>query len=260
MKSIPTLAMTAVAALGLAGGLVAHANAQEVLRIGTEGAYPPFNFTDSDGELQGFEIDLALALCEEMEVTCEFVAQDWDGIIPALLANRYDGIMASMSITEERMEIVDFSDRYYQTPARFAVQTGSDITDTSPEALAGMTIGAQSATIHANFLEDVYGDFDIRLYPTQDEANLDLASGRIDLILADFVVLDEWINGGDNGSCCMMVGENYTDPAYFGFGVGVALRQDDDELRERFNAAIAAVLENGKHQEISERYFTFSVY
>lgn len=260
MKIKTKFAVGAIAALGLAGGIVAQASAQDVLRIGTEGAYPPFNYTDSDGELKGFEIDLAQALCDEMEVTCEFVAQDWDGIIPALLANRYDGIMASMSITEERMEIVDFSDRYYQTPARFAVRTDSDVTDTSPEALAGMTIGAQSATIHANFLEDVYGDSDIRLYPTQDEANLDLASGRIDLILADSVVLDEWINGGDNGSCCMMVGDNYNDPTYFGSGVGVALRQDDDELRERFNAAIAAVLANGTHQEISDRYFTFSVY
>lgn len=259
MKNILTLAVSTFAALGLVGGIVAQANAQEVLRIGTEGAYPPFNYTDSDGELKGFEIDLAMALCEEMEVTCELVAQDWDGIIPALLANRYDGIMASMSITEERMEVVDFSDRYYQTPARFAVRNDSDVTDTSSEALAGMTIGAQSATIHANFLEDVYGDSDVRLYPTQDEANLDLAAGRIDLILADSVVLDEWING-DDGSCCMMVGENYADPAYFGSGVGIALRQDDDELRERFNAAIAAVLANGTHQEISDRYFTFSVY
>lgn len=260
MKSIPKITVAVIAALGLAGGIAAQASAQEVLRIGTEGAYPPFNYTDSNGELKGFEIDLAMALCEEMEVTCEFVAQDWDGIIPALLANRYDGIMASMSITEERMEVVDFSDRYYQTPARFAVQTGSDITDTSPEALAGMTIGAQSATIHANFLEDVYGDSDIRLYPTQDEANLDLESGRIDLILADAVVLNEWMTNSDNGSCCMFIGESYTDPAYFGSGVGVALRQDNDELRERFNAAIAAVLANGTHQEISDRYFTFSVY
>ncbi|WP_375570205.1 ABC transporter substrate-binding protein [Ahrensia marina] len=258
MTGFNRIAIAAITTLGVIAGASSVA-AQDVVRIGTEGAYPPFNFTDSDGNLVGFEIDLAVALCEEMDVTCEFVAQDWDGIIPALLANRYDAIMASMSITEERMEIVDFSDKYYQTPARFAVRDGSDITDTSPEALAGMTIGAQSATIHANFLEDVYSESDIRLYPTQDEANLDLAAGRIDLILADSIVLYEWMET-DDGSCCTFVGDAYNDPAYFGFGVGAAVRQGDDELRERFNAAIAAVIENGTYQEISEKYFPFSVY
>jgi polar amino acid transport system substrate-binding protein len=258
MTGFNRIAIAAIATLGIAGG-VATANAQDVVRIGTEGAYPPFNFTDSDGNLVGFEIDLAVALCEEMQVTCEFVAQDWDGIIPALLANRYDAIMASMSITEERMEVVDFSNKYYQTPARFAARDGSTVTDTSPEALAGMTIGAQSATIHANFLEDVYSESDIRLYPTQDEANLDLASGRIDLILADSIVLYEWMET-DDGSCCTFVGDAYSNPEYFGFGVGAALRQDDDELREKFNEAIAAVLENGTYQEISDKYFPFSVY
>jgi len=258
MTGFNRIAIAAMTTLGVIAGASSVA-AQDVVRIGTEGAYPPFNYTDSDGNLVGFEIDLANALCEEMNVTCELVAQDWDGIIPALLANRYDAIMASMSITEERMEIVDFSDKYYQTPARFAVRDGSEVTDTSPQALAGMTIGAQSATIHANFLEDVYSESDIRLYPTQDEANLDLAAGRIDLILADSIVLYEWMEN-DDGSCCTFVGDAYNDPAYFGFGVGAAVRQGEDELRERFNAAIAAVIENGTYQEISDKYFPFSVY
>ncbi|MFN3171483.1 MAG: ABC transporter substrate-binding protein [Hyphomicrobiales bacterium] len=258
MTGFNRIAIAAMTTLGVIAGASSVA-AQDVVRIGTEGAYPPFNYTDSDGNLVGFEIDLAAALCEEMNVTCELVAQDWDGIIPALLANRYDAIMASMSITEERMEIVDFSDKYYQTPARFAVRDGSEITETSPQALAGMTIGAQSATIHANFLEDVYSESDIRLYPTQDEANLDLAAGRIDLILADSIVLYEWMET-DDGSCCTFIGDAYNDPAYFGFGVGAAVRQGEDELRERFNAAIAAVIENGTYQEISDKYFPFSVY
>lgn len=258
MTRFNRFAAAAITAVGVIGG-AASAGAQDVVRIGTEGAYPPFNFTDSNGELKGFDIDIAQALCDEMGVTCEFVAQDWDGMIPALLANRYDAILASMSITEERMEIVDFSDKYYQTPARFVMRDGSNISDTSPDALAGMTIGAQSATIHANFVEDVYADSDIRLYPTQDEANLDLAAGRIDLILADSIVLYEWLET-DDGSCCIFVGDAYSDPEYFGFGVGVALRQEDDELRERFNTALAAILENGTWQEINDSYFPFSVY
>lgn len=256
MKSIPKLAATALAVAGLAGAFAAQASAQEVLRIGTEGAYPPFNFTDSDGNLVGFEIDLANALCEEMGVTCEFVAQDWDGIIPALLSNRYDAIIAGMSITEEREEVVDFSSMYFTTPARFIAATDSGITDTSPEALADMTLGTQSATIHANFLEDVYADSDVRLYPTQDDANLDLAAGRLDLILADASILFEWMET-DDGACCTFVGEDYTDPAYFGEGVGVALREEDDELRERFNEAIATLRDNGTIDELAIEWFSY---
>lgn len=255
-KRIALAAAAAALAVTMGG---AQAQDMMKLKIGTEGAYPPFNNLEADGTLVGFDIDIAKALCEEMKADCEFVTQDWDGIIPALQAGKFDAIIASMSITEERMEIVDFSDKYYQTPARFAVRDGSEVTDTSPQALAGMTIGAQSATIHANFLEDVYSESDIRLYPTQDEANLDLAAGRIDLILADSIVLYEWMET-DDGSCCTFVGDAYNDPAYFGFGVGAAVRQGEDELRERFNAAIAAVIENGTYQEISDKYFPFSVY
>ena len=126
-------------------------------------------------------------------------------------------------------------------------------------SVAGMTIGAQSATIHANFLEDIYADSDVRLYPTQDEANLDLAAGRIDLILADSIVLYEWLET-DDGSCCTFVGDAYSDPDYFGFGAGIALRQEDDELRERLNAALAAIIENGTWQNINDDYFPFSIY
>ncbi|MEM6711324.1 MAG: lysine/arginine/ornithine ABC transporter substrate-binding protein [Pseudomonadota bacterium] len=255
MKRANTFAVAALTAIGLAGAAVT-ATADDVVRIGTEGAYPPFNFTDSDGNLVGFEIDLAKAICAEMDVTCEFVAQDWDGIIPALLASRYDAIMAGMSITAEREEVVDFTNKYFQTPARFIAQDGSGITDTSPEALEGKVIGTQSATIHANFLEDQYEDADIRLYPTQDDANLDLASGRLDLVLADSSILAEWMDT-DDGSCCNFVGGDYTDPEYFGEGVGVALRENDDALREKFNAAIASLQANGTVDRIAGEWFSY---
>ena len=259
MTVLHRLAISAFAAAGLMGGLAA-ASAQEVVRIGTEGAYPPFNFTDADGNLQGFDIDIAQALCDEMGVTCEFVAQDWDGIIPALLANRYDAIIASMSITEERMEIVDFTDKYYQTPARFIMREGSEISETTPSALEGLTIGAQSATIHANFLEDNYTGSQVRLYPTLDEAYLDLASGRIDTVFADSIVLYGFLNDSADGDCCTFVGDAYSDEAYFGSGIGIALRQEDDALRERMNAALAAILENGTYDAINAEYFPFSIY
>ncbi|MEM1286840.1 MAG: transporter substrate-binding domain-containing protein [Pseudomonadota bacterium] len=248
-------AVAAIATVSLSLGANA-ALAQDVVRIGTEGAYPPYNFTDSDGNLVGFEIDLANAICVEAGVSCEFVAQDWDGIIPALLASRYDAIMAGMSITEERKEVVDFTRMYFTTPARFIAAKDSGITETTPEALAGKTIGTQSATIHANFLEDLYDDSDIRLYPTQDEVNLDLAAGRIDLLLADSSATADWLET-DDGSCCAYLPGDYTDPEYFGEGVGIAVRQEDDELREKLNAAITTLEADGTIDALAAEWFPF---
>ncbi len=257
MTQVSRVAILTTTAVGLALG-ASQAAAQDTVRIGTEGAYPPYNFTDSDGNLVGFEIDLAKALCDEVGVECTFVAQDWDGIIPALLASRYDAIMAGMSITAEREEVVDFTRMYFTTPARFVAAKDSDINETTPEALEGLTIGTQSATIHANFLEDVYGDSDIRLYPTQDEVNLDLAAGRIDALLVDSSAIQGWLES-DDGSCCAFLPGDYTDPEYFGEGVGIAMREDDDELRERFNTAITALEANGTIDELAAIWFPFMV-
>lgn len=229
------------------------------VRIGTEGAYPPFNMVDSNDELQGFDIDIAKALCAQMKVTCTFVAQDWDGIIPALLANKYDAIVASMSITPERMEKVDFTDKYYNTPARFITRKVGGVSDTSPAGMSGKTIGAQSSTTHATYLEDMYPDASIKLYATQDEANADLNSGRLDAVLADSIVLLEWLKT-DNGSCCDFVGEDVISVKHFGEGVGIALRQEDDDLREMFNKAIAEIRANGTYKQINDKYFPFSIY
>lgn len=250
---------TKLAAAALAATLTAGMAQADTIRIGTEGAYPPFNFTDSNGELVGFDIDIAKALCAEMKAECTFVAQDWDGIIPALLANKYDAIIASMSITEERKEKVDFSDKYYSTPPALIAPKDTDLTETTPAALAGKTIGAQSSTTHATFLEDVYTESTIRLYPTQDEANADLAAGRLDAVAADSVVLDEYLKT-EAGSHAMMVGAMENDPKYFGEGAGIAIRKGEDELRERFNKAIAAIRENGTYKAINDKYFEFDVY
>ncbi len=232
---------------------------QDKVRIGTEGAYPPFNFFDSNGELQGFDVDIAKALCAEMAVECEFVAQDWDGIIPALIANKYDAIIASMSITEERKEVVDFTNKYYSTPPAMIVPKDSDLSAADPTTLAGKTVGAQSSTTHATFLEGEYGDSSIKLYGTQDEANLDLVSGRLDAVVADAVVLSEWLET-DDGACCKVLAALPNDPAYFGEGAGIAIRKGEDELREKFNAAIEAILANGTYKEINDKYFDFSAY
>ena len=247
-----------VLAAALACG-AAQAKDWKKIRIGTEGAYPPFNFVDKSGELQGFDIDIAKAICDKLKAECSFVAQDWDGIIPALLANKYDAIVASMSITDERRQRVAFSDKYYNTPARFVAKKGAKL-DATAAGLEGKTVGAQRATTHASYLEDNFKDAEIKLYGTQDEANLDLANGRLDAVLADATVLYEWLEKTDEGKCCAFVSEPIVAPKWFGEGVGVALRKDDKELAAMVNKAIAEIRADGTYEKINKKYFPFSIY
>jgi polar amino acid transport system substrate-binding protein len=253
---------TTILAAALAALVAAPAAAQDdepmQVRIGTEGAYPPFNYFDSDRNLVGFDIDIANALCDAMNAECTFVTQDWDGIIPALRANRFDAIIASMSITPERDEIVDFSQKYYNTPPAIAVPKGSDITIEDIEA-GDAVLGAQSATTHANYAEEYFSEAELRRYGTPDEYKLDLASGRIDAAIDDVVVLSDWLES-DEGGCCEILTTLTPDPVINGPGAGVAVREGDAELREAFNEAIETIRENGVYQEINDKWFDFDVY
>ena len=259
MKHLRSAALSAIAILFAAGLAQAQEKDWTKVRIGTEGAYPPFNEIGSDGQLAGFDIDIAKALCAEMKVECEFVTQEWDGIIPALLAGKYDAIVASMTINEERKEQVEFTDKYYTSPVAFMAAKDSDIADVSPEGLKGKTIGAQSSTISGNHLQDSYGESEVRLYPTQDEANADLEAGRLDAVLVDKFVGEEWIQGA-GAECCAFVGEDIIDDTVVGEGIGIAVRMEDGKLKEMFDAAIKAIRENGTYQKINDKYFKFDVY
>jgi lysine-arginine-ornithine-binding protein len=252
MIRLPRVSL-ALLALFFAGG-VSQAQEWTTVRIGTEGAYAPFNFIDSNGELQGFDIDIAKALCEEMKVECTFVAQDWDGMIPALTAGKYDAIFASMSITDERKQVIDFSRPYYNSPSVFVAAKGSGLTST-PEDLAGKAIGAQSATVQAIYLEENYPDSDHRLYPSQEEVNLDLESGRIDALLVDKLIAIDWLET-EQGACCELVGEDFQ----IGGGVGAGVRKEDTVLRDMFSAAIEAIKADGTYDEINAKYFDFSIW
>ncbi|WP_113439627.1 ABC transporter substrate-binding protein [Rhizobium cremeum] len=248
------LAAASIAALSLFAG---SAMAEDKLIIGTEGAYPPFNNLESDGSLVGFDIDIAKALCEEMKVTCEFVTQDWDGIIPALQAKKFDAIIASMSITPERLEKVDFSKKYYNTPPAIAVPKDSTITKV--EELKGKVLGAQSSTTHSNYAEKHMPDSELKLYPTADEYKLDLSGGRVDAVIDDIVVLSEWVKS-DAGSCCKILTPLPIDPEINGQGAGIAVRKGETALADKFTAAIDAIRKNGKYKEINAKYFDFDVY
>lgn len=247
----------AFVATTLLAASVAFAEIPNPIRIATEGVYPPFNYVQ-DGELTGFDVDIANALCEQMKGTCTIVTQDWDGMIPGLLADKYDAIIASMNITAERKEKIDFTKKYYNTPAKFMALVGNGITDISPAALVGKSIGVQGSTTQANFLEAKYPDSDIRTYTVVDDASADLQAGRIDLVLSDKVLLDAWIKSSGAG-CCELVGDDLFDPI-FGEGKGIGVRKDDTELRDAFQKALDEILANGTYEKVNAKYFPFSIY
>lgn len=236
---------------------LASAQDKREIVIASEGAYPPFNFMDSNNKLQGFDIDITNALCDKMQVKCTIVAQDWDGMIPALLAKKFDAVVASMTITEERKKQIDFTDRYYRTPLSVAVPKDSKIKDTTPASMKGLMVGAQSSTTQSIYAEDVYGKAgaSAKLYPTQDEANADLANGRLDASVADKFVLVEWLkNTGKD--CCKLLGDIEGTMSE----AGIAIRKEDKDLKERFNKAIKDIVADGTYKKIQDKYFEFDIY
>jgi polar amino acid transport system substrate-binding protein len=245
----------ATAALVATGLMAAQmATAGDKIRIATEGAYAPFNMVDSNGELIGFDVEIAKALCAQMQADCEIVAQDWDGIIPGLRARKYDAIIASMSITEERMRVVDFSEKYYSNVLAFVTPEGSTI-EVTKEGLKGKTVGAQRATIAGQYLEDNLGDVvEVKLYDTQDNAYLDLASGRLDALLSDKFPAYDWLRS-DDGKGFAFNGADID----INDEIGIAVRKGD-ALKDKFSAAIKAIVADGTYAKINEKYFPFSIY
>jgi polar amino acid transport system substrate-binding protein len=257
IEMIKTTRVLAAATIALSSLFASTAFSQEKLVIASEGAYPPFNNLEADGTLTGFDIDIARALCAEMKVECTLVTNDWDGMIPALQAKKFDAIVASMSITPERLQKVDFSAKYYNTGPAVAVPKDSPIT--SVAELAGKSIGAQVSTTHANYAEKHMKDADVRLYPTADEYKLDITNGRVDAVVDDIVVLSEWLKS-DAGVCCKLLAALPIDEEINGKGAGIAVRKGETELAGRLSAAIKAIRENGKYKEINDKYFDFDVY
>lgn len=259
-KFISAVFVTALAAGVALGAAQADAKDWKKVRIGVEGAYPPFSEVTADGKLVGFDIDIANALCAEMKVECELITQDWDGIIPALQARKYDAIIASMSITPERKEKVDFTNKYYNTPAKFVRKKGSGI-EITKESMQGKVVGVQRATIHDNFVTEVYGDaVEVKRYGTQDEAYLDMVAGRVDLLLADSVAMLGGFLETEAGADYEFVGPDFSDPKYFGEGAGIAVRKGEEDLVKMLNTAIEAIRANGTYKSIQDKYFDFDVY
>ncbi len=253
--NIKKLLTSSLAAAVLSAGI---ASAEEV-KIGIAAEpYPPFASLDSSGNWVGWEIDVINAVCAAAELECVITPVAWDGIIPSLTGQQIDAIMASMSITEERLKSIDFSDPYYNTPAVIVADKSMDI-EATPESLAGKIIGIQASTIHQAYAQEYFKDSELRVYQTQDEANQDLFAGRIDATQADSIAMADFVNS-DAGACCEIKGSVKDDPAILGRGVGAGVRKGQDDLLDALNKGIAAILADGTHEEITSNYFSASIY
>jgi polar amino acid transport system substrate-binding protein len=238
------------------------AQAQDTIKFGVAAEpYPPFSSKDASGTWVGFEIDLMDAVCAELQAKCELVEVAWDGIIPALQEKKFDVIWSSMSITDERRQVIDFTDKYYNTPAHIIGPKALDVTIdfANPDSLSGKIIGVQVSTIHYNFIEKYFGSAaEIKTYDTQDNANADLAAGRVDLVMADSIALDPFLKS-DAGKDFEVKAVAPDDPL-LGYGVGGGMRKEDDDLEAKLNGAIKAVRASGKYDEIAKKYFSFDIY
>lgn len=269
---VPSLTVAQLTALGLPlpnpERVVAapEAASPEPLRLVvlTEGDYPPFNF-QKNGELSGFDVELAGALCERLAAECRFERRPWNDLVPALKRGEGHAVMASMLIPVAGRESpaadreVIFTDSYYSTPGRFAARRGDAPPAATASGLAGRRIGVQAGSVHQAYALARFATADLVPFKRIEEAEDALARGKVDLVFADRNALLRWI--ADTGSaCCGLVGPDYADPAYFGEGAGIVLRAEDTKLRDSMNAALAALVADGTYARISARYFSASIY
>ncbi|MEI9406206.1 transporter substrate-binding domain-containing protein [Mesorhizobium argentiipisi] len=254
LKTFAAALLIGVAAMG------GVAKAEQV-KIGVAAEpYPPFTSPDASGKWVGWEIDFVDAVCAEEKLDCVITPVAWDGIIPALTTKKIDAIVSSMSITDERKKTIDFSDKYYNTPTAIIGPKDQKFGAT-PDDLKGKVIGVQVSTVHAVYAKKHFtGAQEIKEYQTQDEANNDLAAGRIDAVQADSIALGEFLKTDQGKACCDLKGMVAPDDEVLGPGVGVGVRKEDTALKEKFNAGIKAIRANGKYDEISKKYFDFDIY
>lgn len=232
--------------------------ADRPVRIAIEGNYPPFNYVDQDGQAKGFEVDLAKALCDLMGRECTFVVLDWDGMIPGLLAGKVDAVMASMSITEERRKAVAFTSKYYDESGSYVVRKGSGV-EISNDGLSDARIGVQRSSTWSDYIKNTYPDSTVVYYDNDDKGCLDLLAGRIDTYLAQSYYMSQWVKKPE-GAGLEIKGMPVHDTRFIGEGIGIALRKDNTELKERLDTALATILENGTYKKIASAYFDFDIY
>lgn len=230
------------------------------LRVVTEPDYPPFNYYDEEGQLAGFNVDLARAICRELGINCEISTADWNTLIPSLNSSEADAVIASVAITKKAVGEADFTSRYYSTPARFVAKTSSSLKEISVAALKNMKIAVVKDSAHEAFLRDFFEGAKVVPYPAAAEARAALKNGEADLLFGDGISLMFWIQGTDSNRCCEFRGEGYTEARYFGDGVGIAVKKGNTRLREVLDYALARVKASGRYEELMLRYFPLPLY
>ena len=250
--------LAGLAVAGLLALAVTSVNA-DALRVGVEGAYPPFSWKEADGTLKGFDIDFAHEVCKRLDRECVLVEQEWDGMIPALLARKFDTIIASMSITEERKKKVDFTVKYYNTPAKLVAKKNPGFEGTAA-GLDGKRLGVQRATTHQCSAEKLYPGAELVLYATQDEVWQDLGSGRLDAQLSDSLQAYEGFLVLDVGQDFDFLGDALDDVECQGVGAGFAVRKEDSALRDALSKAIQDIRADGTYKAINDKYFAVDIY
>lgn len=241
--------MKKIVIAALLAGFSLSASATQTLRFATEASYPPFEFVDADNNIQGFDVDLANALCREIGANCTFTNQAFDSLIPSLKFRRFDAVMAGMDITPEREKQVLFTKPYYDNSALFITQKGKVA---GVDALKGKRVGVQNGTTHQKYLNEKQTAINVVPYDSYQNAILDLKNGRIDAVFGDTAVVNEWLKQNPN---LAPVGEKVTDKAYFGTGLGIAVRQGNTELQSKFDAALDKVKANGTYKTIYSKWF-----
>jgi polar amino acid transport system substrate-binding protein len=229
-----------------------------VIRFLTETDYPPFNFAGPDGNPQGFNVDLARMICEELKVGCTVQMRRFETLMPALAENRGDAVVASIAVAPEVRAKVDFTDPYYRTPARFAARRDTSIDLPLPERLEGRKVAVVAGTAHEAYLKALFTEVEVRAYPNAEVARLALRKGDVDLLFGDAISLAFWLNGTDSENCCAFRGGPYMDSRFFGEGIGIAVRRGNDTIRLAINWALFRVWEQGRFTDLWLRYFPIS--
>ncbi|HUW73766.1 MAG TPA: transporter substrate-binding domain-containing protein [Methyloceanibacter sp.] len=230
------------------------------LRFVTDSDYPPFHYYDEVGALTGFNVDLAKAICEVLEVQCEVSATNWNDLIPSLDKGEADAAIASIRITEEALKSADFTSRYYATPARFVARKETDIKDIRPETVEDLKIGVAKGTGHEAYLTKFFPDAAVAAFDNAQDAQKALKNGAIDLIFGDGITLTFWLNGVTSEACCEFRGGPYLDAKYFGEGVGIAVKKGNRKLAEILTYGLEQVHDSGRYEELFLRYFPMSFF
>jgi polar amino acid transport system substrate-binding protein len=232
----------------------------ERIRFVTDSDYPPFHYYDEVGALTGFNVDLAQAICEVLEVQCQVEATNWSDIIPTLDRGEADAAIASIRITAEALKAADFTSRYYATPARFAARKESDVDDIRPETVKGLKVGVAKETGHEAYLKKFFPDAAVATFDTGEDAQKALKDGAIDLVFGDGITLTFWLNGVTSESCCEFRGGPYLDAKFFGEGVGIAVKKGNRKLAEILTYGLEQVHASGRYEELFLRYFPMNFF